>query len=108
MSDTVTITPPGADEVLHLRYPTFAEWHSLAKEHEEIAGKPPSAELIARTVATCVADEDGKPAKLDKAKILAWPHIKTMWIYKQCWKTVLRSDDESVSEKEKNSEAGQD
>lgn len=108
MSETVSITPPGTDEVLFLRYPTFAEWHALAKEHEEVAGSPPSAELIARTVATCLADEDGKPAKVEKAKVLAWPHMRTMWVYKQCWKTVLRSDDEAVSGVEKNCEAGQD
>jgi hypothetical protein len=108
MSETVSVTPPGSDERVHLRHPTFAEWHSLAKEHEEIAGKPPSAELIARTIATCLSDEDGKPAKVDKAKVLTWPHKRVMWVYKKCWTTVLRSDDDSVSEMEKNSEAGQD
>jgi len=31
-----------------------------------------------------------------------------MWLYKQCWETVLKSDDETVAEVEKNSAAGQE
>lgn len=108
MSDTVSVTPPGSDEAVYLRPPTFAEWHALAKEHREFEGKTPPAELIARTVVTCLADADGNPAKTEKAKVLAWPHRKAMWLYAKCWETVLRSDDAVVEEAEKNSAAGQD
>jgi hypothetical protein len=108
MSDTVSVTPPGGEDTVHLRSPSFAEWHALAKDHRDLDGGTPSADLIARTVATCLADEDGKPAKVDKAKVMAWPHRRTMWVYTKCWETVLRSDDAVVEETEKNSEAGQE
>jgi hypothetical protein len=31
-----------------------------------------------------------------------------MWLYRQCWDSVLKSDDEAVAEMEKNSAAGQE
>ena len=39
-SDVVTVTPPG-DEPVYLRYPSFAEWHSLAKAHRDLDGGTP-------------------------------------------------------------------
>jgi hypothetical protein len=104
--DVVTITPPGSTEVVHLRYPTFQEWHALAKAHRELDGATPPAELIAKTITTCVSDADGKPAGLEAAKILRADHRRVMWIYTQCWETVLKSGDTVVADIEKNSEAG--
>jgi len=106
--DVVRVTPPGSDEEVRLRYPTFAEWHGLAKSHREVDGVAPSAELIAKTISTCLADENGKPLGTENSAVMKWPHRKVMWLYQRCWETVLRSDDELVAEVEKNSEAGQD
>lgn len=105
ISDVVTITPPGSDEAICLRYPSFTEWHALAKAHRELDGAAPSVDLIARTIATCLADETGKPAKTNHAAIMAASPRRVMWIYRRCWETVLKSDDDTVQEIEKNSEA---
>lgn len=108
ISETVTITPPGTAEQITLRYPSFAEWHGLAKAHRELDGTAPSTELIAKTIATCLADETGKPARTDHAAILRAPPQRVMWIYRRCWETVLKSDDDTVQDLEKNSEASRD
>lgn len=108
-TDTVTITPPdalGGGSII-LRQPSFAEWHGLAKAHRELEGKTPPADLIAKTITTCIADADGKPAGIEAAKVLRSSHKLVMWIYARCWETVLKSGDEVVADLEKNSEAGQ-
>lgn len=104
-TEVVTIIPPGSDEPVYLRYPSFSEWHGLAKAHRELDGAAPSVELIAKTIATCLADETGKAAKTDHAAIMRASPRRVMWIYRRCWETVLKSDDETVQELEKNSEA---
>ena len=106
-SDVVTVTPPG-DEPVYLRYPSFAEWHSLAKAHRDLDGGTPSADLIARTLTVCMCDADGKPLGMESSKVLKLPHLRVMWIYNRCWETVLKSGDQVVQELEKNSAAGQD
>jgi putative hemolysin len=106
--EIVTLNPPGSSEPVYLRHPTFAEWHSLAKAHRELEGKTPPAELIARTLTTCVCDENGKPSWLDAPAVLRMPHALVMWIYARAWDTVLRAGDTDVAELEKNSGAGQD
>lgn len=107
--ELVEVTPPGVDRVVKLRYPTYGEWHSLAVAHQQLDGKAPPADLIVSTIAACLADDQGR-RKLspDKAKILldASPRA-VMWLYKRCWETVLRNDDETIGELEKNSGAGQ-
>jgi hypothetical protein len=110
-SDVVTITPPGSTEVVHLRYPTFQEWHALAKAHRELqrpdgTRATPPADLIVKTITACVSDADGKPAGLEAAKVLRANHQVVMWIYAQLWETVLKSGDAVVADIEKNSEAG--
>ena len=107
-SDTVRLDPPGCDEPVFLRYPTFAEWHSLAKAHRELEGATPPAELIAKTLSTCLCDEAGKPLGVEQSKVMKGGHRRIMWIYQQCWLTVLLSGDEVVKDLEKNSAAGQD
>lgn len=107
-SDVVTVTLPGSDEPINLRYPSFAEWHSLAKAHRDLDGGTPPADLIARTLTVCLCDADGKPAGMDSSKVLRLPHRRVMWIYSRCWETVLKSGDQVVQELEKNSAAGQD
>ena len=106
--DVVTFTPPGSDEPAHFRYPSFSEWHSLAKAHRELDGQTPPADLIARTLTTCLCDADGKPLGLEASKVLKSSHRRVMWLYNKAWETVLRSDDAVVAEVEKNSAAGQD
>lgn len=107
-SDVVTVAPPGSDELVCLRYPSFAEWHSLAKAHRELDGGTPSAELIARTLTVCLCDAQGNPLGLEAAKIMKSSHRRVMWIYNRCWETVLKSGDQVVKDLEKNSAAGQD
>lgn len=106
--EIVTITPPGSTEPVYLRYPTFQEWHSLAKAHRELMGSTPPAELIAKTLTTCICDADGKPGGVEAGKVLRANHQRVMWIYNRCWETVLKSGDAVVADLEKNSAAGQD
>lgn len=111
--NVVTVTPPGAIEPVYLRSPTFREWHELVNAHgclikpDGTAGRA-SAALIAKTLTTCVCDVNGKACGLAAEKVLAANHAVVMWIYDQCWKTVLRSGEQVVQDHEKNSGAGQD
>jgi len=108
VADVVTVTPPGSSESVYLRYPTFQEWHALAKAHRELEGATPPADLIAKTLTTCISDAEGKPAGLEAAKVMKANHQRVLWIYNRAWETVLKSGDAVVSELEKNSEAGKD
>jgi hypothetical protein len=103
--EVITVTPPGCDDV-HLRSPTFADWHAVATAHRALAAerKDPPADLIAKTIAVCLCDKAGKPLA-DQQKILRAGHRQIMWIYARCWETVLKAGDEVVAEHEKNSEA---
>lgn len=107
--ELLEVTPPGVERAVKLRYPSYGEWHKLAVAHQQLDGKAPPPDLIVETVAVCIADDNGKrKLSADKAKVLmdASPRA-VMWLYKKCWKTVLRNDDEVVGELEKNSVAGQ-
>ena len=53
----VAVTVPVVGEVL-LRYPTYAEWHSIIAAHKNVTGAPPP-EVVARTVALVLAEPDG-------------------------------------------------
>jgi len=102
-SEIVTLTPPGMSKPVHLRYPTFAEWMTLVHDHQGLDKKTPPAETVARTIATCLCDEGGKPVGKDvTASVLKASPRVVMWLYQRCWETVLRSDDETIKEKEKN------
>lgn len=107
--EPVSVMPPGTAEPIYLRHPTFAEWHGLAKAHRSLAGEDPSAELIAKTISTCLCDEHGKPiGDAGVGRVMKSSPRRVMWLYTQCWQTVLRSDDSAVEEVEKNSEASRD
>jgi hypothetical protein len=100
----VAVTPPGATRPVYLRYPSYDEWHSIAKAHFalEKEGKPADSGLIVRTVATCLADETGKPLAGDVQGVLMKSSPRrVMWLYRKCFATVMKSDD-AVQEVEKN------
>ena len=100
----VAVTPPGATKPVYLRYPSYDEWHALAKAHWAVEKEQKAADsaLIVRTVATCLCDESGKPLRGDvQAALLKSSPRRVMWLYKKCWATVLKSD-EAVQEIEKN------
>jgi hypothetical protein len=109
-SDVVAVEVPGREKPVHLRYPSFGEWHELATAHQALAEekKTPSADLITKTLAYCLADENGKRllASNGEAKQLldCSPRL-VMHVYKRAWETVLKNDDESIGAIEKNSEA---
>lgn len=104
--DTVAVTPPGSSKTIYLRYPSFDEWHALAKAHWQCEkdGKGVDAALIAKTIATCLANADGTPmtSGVDQKAIMAAKPRRVMWLYKKCWATVLKNDDETIREQEKN------
>lgn len=107
--ETIEVEAPGGRK-FHLRYPTFTEWHHLATAHQALEGKPAHAALVAETLITCVANADGSPAFDGESFVPimdANPHL-VMWIYNKALVTVLKHDNEQVSEVEKNSAAGQD
>lgn len=104
--EVVTVTPPGAKKPAYLRYPTFSEWHDLAKSHKTYADTNDTvpSELITRTLAVCLCDDTGKKlfATPSEARVLLdGSPRRVMWIYKKAWETVLRSDD-VVEDMEKN------
>lgn len=98
------VTPPRAKSPVRLRYPTFAEWHALSIAHRQLEGKDPPADLIAKTVAVCVADANGerKYKDSDLPSLLQTSPRLLMWLYVKCWDTVLRNDDKEVKADEKN------
>lgn len=99
----VVVTPPRGTKPIHLRYPTWHEYHELVKAHEGLDGKAPSAALIAKTIATCLADESGKPLSGDVvATVMKSSPRRVMWLYNKCFETVLNSTEDTVKEKEKN------
>jgi hypothetical protein len=88
--ETVDVPPLGG--AVDLRFPTFAEWHSIALEHRRLAGAEPSAELIARTVAVVLANPDGTRMftadEIDQVE--AMPPAAVMELYVAAWGSVLR------------------
>lgn len=102
--EPIELQPPFSKAPIRLRWPSFAEWHELAVAHRQLKDKEPPAELIAKTVAVCLANEDGerKYKDGDLAELLASSTRSLMWIYVQCWETVLRNDEQAVKEEEKN------
>lgn len=102
-SETVSVTPPGGKKSVRLRYPTFQQWHDLAKAHQGLEGGVPDAKLIARTIAVCLADDEGKPVGESAAQaVMSGSPRRVMWLYRTCWETVLKSDSETVEQLEKN------
>lgn len=102
--EPVRLQPPRSKSAVFLRWPSFEEWHGLAVAHRQLAGKEPPAELIAKTVAVCLADEDGKRKYQDGdlEDLLQASPRSLMWLYVKCWDTVLRNDEGAVKEEEKN------
>jgi hypothetical protein len=100
--EPIEVTPPRSKKPIRLRWPSFGEWHDLAVAHRHLDGKEPPAELIAKTVAVCLADEDGnrKYQDADVGELLASNPRTLMWIYVKCWDTVLRNDEQAVKEEE--------
>lgn len=102
----VEVTPVGATKPVRLRYPTFREWHEITLEHRKAAtaGVDPSADLIARTIAICVADSQGKRKLTDAeaAALLEASPQQVMSLYVRCWETVLKNDDQAIQEEGKN------
>lgn len=105
-SDTVEVTPAGATKPVRLRYPTFKEWHAITLEYHKckVDGIAPSAELIAKTIATCVCDAQGRRKLTDaeaSALLEASPR-QVVDLHEKCWQTVLKNDDEAAKEEAKN------
>jgi hypothetical protein len=102
VDEPVQVVMPRTKKTVRLRWPTFAEWHELAVEHRKLNGADPSAELVAKTVAVCVADENGnrKYGDGDLSRVAESGPRGLMWLYGKCWETVLRNDDQAVKEEE--------
>lgn len=103
--ETVAVTLPGSEKTIYLRYPSFDEWHRIAKAHWqcEREGKGVDADLIAKTITTCLANQDGTPLPgADQAAVLKGSPRRVMALYKRCWDTVLKSDEDTIGEAEKN------
>jgi hypothetical protein len=98
----VEVHPPRAKSPVYLRWPTFAEWHALSVAHRKLAGADPSAELIADTVAVCLANADGSRKYQSGQELLEASPRALMWLYVKAWETVLRNDEQAVKEEEKN------
>lgn len=103
---TIEVTPAGASKPVRLRTPTFREWHEITIAHRKcgIDKVDPPAELIARTIAVCIADSSGKRKLTDQeaAALLEASPRQVMDLYTKCWETVLRNDDEAIQEEAKN------
>lgn len=103
-AEPVEVTIQKSTKPIRLRWPSFAEWHGLAVAHRALKGEEPPAELVARTVAVCVADAEGgrEYADADVPKLLAGDPRALMQIYVKCWETVLRNDDQAIKAEEGN------
>lgn len=102
--EPIAVTPPRSKTPVHLRWPSFEEWHALSVAHRQLAGQDPPAELIARTVAICIADANGERryGDGDIQTLLQTSPRTLMWLYVKCWETVLRNDEQTVKEEEGN------
>lgn len=101
----VEVTPPKASKPVRLRYPTFAEWYKLTTDHRRVGpGNDPPPDLVARTVATCLANADGSRMFTDEqaAGLMDADPSAVLWLYVKCFETVMKNDDEAVAEVEKN------
>lgn len=108
--EVIEATIPESNQTVYLRYPTFDDWHAVATGHQKYVGKPASAALVAKTLIACVVNKDGSPmftrANIDR--IMKANPNRIMWLYNHILATVMKNDNEAVSEVEKNSAAGQD
>lgn len=97
----LTIQPFGD---VYLRYPTMEEWHQITASHRDAKDGVASVGLIAKTIATCLADEKGERlmSQPDAGRLLDRDPRAVMALYKACFDTVLRIDDQAVDEAEKN------
>lgn len=102
--EPVEFTPPGASKSVRLRWPTFAEWFELTTEHRACEGRDPTAEMVAKTIAVCLADDKGGRLLSDAeaAELMTEDPRAVLAVYVRCWETVLKNDDQVVKEVEKN------
>lgn len=100
----VEVTVGRGKKPVRLRWPSFAEWHALSVSHRQLAGQDPPAELVARTVAVCVANAEGEREyqDADVPKLLEGDPRVLMQLYVKCWETVLRNDDQALKGEEGN------
>lgn len=100
----VEVTIPKSKNPVRLRWPSFDEWHGISVAHRRLKGEDPPAELVAKTVAICVADKDGgrEYADADIPRLLEGDPRVLMQLYVKCWETVLRNDDQAVRAEEGN------
>lgn len=100
--EPVVVTMPRTKKEVRLRWPTFEEWHALATAHRKLEGADPSAELMVKTVAVCVADDKGgrKYKDGDLGALTASGPRALMWLYGKCWETVLRNDEQAMREEQ--------
>ncbi len=98
----VEIEVPQWGDTALLRHPTFKEWHAIMKETTTSDGTP-SADLIARTIAVCLCDENGKRLLTDfeAQKLLDKDTEAVLYLYKKCQAEVLSAEGK-VEEAEKN------
>jgi hypothetical protein len=108
--ETIEATIPGTKKTVHLRYPVFDDWHAVATEHAANVGKPAPASLVAKTIRACVVKKNGEPMFTEEniGHVLRGNPNDVMWLYNHILATVMKNDNEQISEVEKNSEAGQD
>jgi len=109
LDELLTLAEPAVEvrvrgKLVRLRHPSFGEWHELAGAHRRLKGEDPPAELVARTVATCVADANGGRAysDADLEVLLAGDPRTLMALYVKCWETVLGNDEPAVQAAEGN------
>lgn len=102
LADLVHVKVKG--KTVRLRHPAFGEWCELATAHRRLKGDDPPADLIARTVAVCVADDNGGRAysDADVPGLIAGDPAVLMALYVKCWDTVLKNDDAAVRAEEGN------
>jgi hypothetical protein len=98
------VQPPGAAKSVLFRSPTFSEWYELTVEHRRLEGKEPPVELITKTVAVVLANPDGsrRLSPQEASVLLKADSQLVMWLYVHAWETVLRSDEKTARDYEKN------
>ena len=108
--EVIEATIPGTTKTVYLRYPVFEDWHAVATEHQAYVGKPAPASLVAKTLVACVVKKSGEPmfTRENVGPVMQANPNHVMWLYGHILQTVMKNDNEQISEVEKNSVAGQD
>lgn len=99
----VPVTVPVLGDIW-LCHPSMEQWHDITTAHQKLDGEPASINLICRTIAMAVCDEDGKTIMTpgDTRKLADRDAKAVMALYTKVVETVFPIDDKTIEDAEGN------